>query len=106
MWFARPRQPTQRGSRHGRHSCASRPQRKREQDMASRDVPGPESVMALGFLARADPHARVMSFGYDQENIGTFAEELLESLVSRRGGSVGSRPLVFICQPWWHRRKE
>jgi protein SERAC1 len=57
------------------------------------------------FLPQQVPHARIMSFGYDSEvlfskstcDVGTFAEQLLESLLSRRMGVAEARPIVFIC---------
>jgi hypothetical protein len=57
------------------------------------------------FLPQQIPHARIMSFGYDSvlmfsksvSDIGTFAEQLLEALMSRRRGSVSNRPIIFIC---------
>ncbi|KAI3391627.1 hypothetical protein diail_7028 [Diaporthe ilicicola] len=46
-----------------------------------------------------------MSFGYDSvllfgrstSDVGTFAEQLLESLLSRRMNIAESRPIIFIC---------
>jgi hypothetical protein len=51
------------------------------------------------------PQARIMSYGYDSsvvfskstEDISTFADGLLEDLVSRRQGQVEQRPIIFIC---------
>jgi hypothetical protein len=57
------------------------------------------------FLPQQIPHARMMSFGYDSilqfskpvADIGTFAEQLLEDLMSRRNGASSRRPIIFIC---------
>lgn len=57
------------------------------------------------FLPQQIPHARVMSFGYDSvllfskstSDVGTFAEQLLESLLSRRMNVPETRPIIFIC---------
>jgi hypothetical protein len=57
------------------------------------------------FLPQQVPRARVMSFGYDSvlqfsksvADIGTFAEQLLEDLISRRAGPATRRPIIFIC---------
>lgn len=57
------------------------------------------------FLPQQIPHARIMSFGYDSvllfskstSDVGTFAEQLLESLLSRRMNVPGTRPIIFIC---------
>lgn len=57
------------------------------------------------FLPQQIPHARIMSFGYDSvllfskstSDVGTFAEQLLESLVSRRMNVPETRPIIFIC---------
>ena len=57
------------------------------------------------FLPQQIPHARIMSFGYDSvllfskstSDVGTFAEQLLESLLSRRMNVPDARPIIFIC---------
>lgn len=57
------------------------------------------------FLPQQIPHARIMSFGYDSgvlfskstSNIGTFAEQLLELLLSMRVNVSATRPIIFIC---------
>lgn len=57
------------------------------------------------FLPQQIPHARIMSFGYDSvllfskstSDVGTFAEQLLESLLSRRMNVPDTRPIIFIC---------
>ncbi|KAG6361575.1 hypothetical protein INS49_009802 [Diaporthe citri] len=57
------------------------------------------------FLPQQIPHARIMSFGYDSvlllskstSDVGTFAEQLLESLLSRRVNVPETRPIIFIC---------
>lgn len=57
------------------------------------------------FLPQQIPHARIMSFGYDSvllfskstSDVGTFAEQLLESLLSRRMNVPETRPIIFIC---------
>lgn len=57
------------------------------------------------FLPQQIPHARIMSFGYDSvllfskstSDVGTFAEQLLESLLSRRVNVSETRPIIFIC---------
>jgi hypothetical protein len=51
------------------------------------------------------PQARIMSYGYDSsvafskstEDISTFADDLLEMLMSRRRSEEKKRPLIFIC---------
>lgn len=56
------------------------------------------------FLPKQMPHARIMSFGYNSTvlfsksaaDIGTYAEQLLEDLISYRGLFM-SRPIIFIC---------
>jgi hypothetical protein len=58
------------------------------------------------FLPHHIPHARVMTFGYDSSvkssksvaDVGTFANELLEGLLSRRQSSIEQmRPIIFVC---------
>lgn len=57
------------------------------------------------FLPQQIPHARIMSFGYDSvllfskstSDVGTFAEQLLESLLSMRMNVPETRPIIFIC---------
>lgn len=57
------------------------------------------------FLPQQIPHARIMSFGYDSvllfskstSDVGTFAEQLLESLLSQRMNVAETRPIIFIC---------
>lgn len=56
------------------------------------------------FLPQQMPYARIMSFGYDSTvlfsktaaDIGTYAEQLLEDLISYRGLFM-RRPIIFIC---------
>lgn len=57
------------------------------------------------FLPQQIPHARIMSFGYDSvllfskstSDVGTFAEQLLESLLSMRVNVPETRPIIFVC---------
>lgn len=57
------------------------------------------------FLPQQIPHARIMSFGYDSvllfskstSDVATFAEQLLESLLSMRMNVPETRPIIFIC---------
>lgn len=57
------------------------------------------------FLPQQIPHARIMSFGYDSvllfskstSDVATFAEQLLESLLSMRMNVPEMRPIIFIC---------
>jgi hypothetical protein len=66
---------------------------------------GDQVVWLRDFLPQQIPHARIMSFGYDSvlqfsksvAHIGTFAEQLLEDLVSRRMGLAARRPIIFVC---------
>lgn len=72
------------------------------------DKPGSKGGGAMwlrDFLPQQIPHARIMSFGYDSvllfskstSDVGTFAEQLLESLLSRRMNVADTRPIIFIC---------
>lgn len=64
-----------------------------------------QAIWLRDFLPQQIPHARIISFGYDSilqfsksvADIGTFAEQLLEDLRSRRSGASSRRPVVFIC---------
>jgi hypothetical protein len=66
---------------------------------------GEQVVWLRDLLPQQIPHARIMSFGYDSvlqfsksvADIGTFAEQLLEDLISRRNGLAAKRPIIFIC---------
>ena len=58
------------------------------------------------FLPEQIPNARIMSYGYNSTvqfsksvaDIGTFAEQLLHSLIAkRRSESERVRPVIFIC---------
>ena len=58
------------------------------------------------FLPEQIPNARIMSYGYDSTiqfsksvaDIGTFAEQLLHSLIAkRRSQNEKKRPVIFIC---------
>ena len=58
------------------------------------------------FLPEQIPNARIMSYGYNSTvqfsksvaDIGTFAEQLLHSLIAkRRSKSERTRPVIFIC---------
>jgi len=66
---------------------------------------GDQVVWLRDLLPQQIPHGRIMSFGYDSvlqfsksvADIGTFAEQLLEDLISRRNGMAARRPIIFIC---------
>lgn len=66
---------------------------------------GEDVVWLRDFILQQIPHARVMSFEYDSvlhfskstADVGTFAEQLLEDLMSRRNGLAKERPIIFIC---------
>ena len=67
---------------------------------------GRECNWLRDLLPQAVPEARIMSFGYNSAvqfsksvaDIGTFAESLLEEILSyRMSNAEKSRPIIFIC---------
>lgn len=76
-----------------------------EYTWTTRNARGEEVLWLRDLLPLQVPHARVMSFGYDSvlqfsksvAHIGTFADQLLESLMSRRTGGSSKRPIIFVC---------
>lgn len=67
---------------------------------------GVECNWLKNLLPKQIPNARIMSFGYNSSvqfskstaGIGSFAEELLEAIMSWRGTVIEkARPIIFIC---------
>jgi protein SERAC1 len=65
---------------------------------------GPPVNWLRDFLPSQIPYARIMSYGYNstilfsksEADFGTFAEQLLEDVLSRRTRGM-ERPMIFIC---------
>ena len=69
-------------------------------------VVGKPKIWLEDFLPEQIPNARIMSYGYNSTvqlsksvaDIGTFAEQLLHSLIAkRRSQNERKRPVIFIC---------
>jgi hypothetical protein len=75
-----------------------------EKTWEAKTLSGQKVNWVKDFLPQQMPYARIMSFGYNSTvlfsktaaDIGTYAEQLLEDLISYRG-LLMRRPIIFIC---------